>query len=75
MVAINGLRIEKFIHGLTNLMFSTIASLVSKMTYVEVVNVALQIELGTKERRASKESTKKLKMRGSFSGGSSSGGR
>lgn len=32
------------------------------MTYVEVMDVALPIKLGTKERRAFKKATKKPKM-------------
>ena len=55
-------------------MFTTLACLVCKVTFVEVEDVTMRFESGTNERRACRESTKKLKMRGSFSGSSSSSG-
>ena len=54
-------------------MFTTMSSQVRKLTYVEVVDVVMHMEMGRMEKKASREAPKKLKVQGSFIGGSSSG--
>ena len=48
--------------------------MVGRMSYAEIMDVAYGIEFGMEERRATKESSNKKKMKGSFFGGSSLGG-
>ena len=75
LVAIEALRAKRFIQGLIDPLFTTLAPQIGKVTYAEVMNAALLIESGKMERKASREAAKKLKTWGSFSGGSSFGER
>ena len=61
LVATEVLRIERFIRGIADPLFTTLIPQIGKATYDEVVNIALMIESGKMKRRASKEATKKLK--------------
>ena len=74
MVPTDALRTERFIRGLANPMLTTLSSHVGKTTYAEAVDVALRIEVGQQERRASQEAAEKSKSRGSFLGGPSASG-
>ena len=44
------------------------------MSYAKIMDAAYGLEIGREEWRAAKESGKKQKMKGTFSGGSSSEG-
>ena len=66
LVATKALRVERFIRGLVNPLFTTLAPQIHKITYAKAVNAALLIESGKMERKASKEATKKPKTRVSF---------
>ena len=74
LVATEALRAKRFIQGLANPLFTTLATQISKVTNIETMDAALLIEYGKMERRASKEAAKKPMTLGSFSDGSSSRG-
>ena len=74
LVATEALRAKRFIRGLVDPLFITLALHIGKVTYVEAMNVTLLIESSKIERRASEEATKKPKTLGSFSNGSGSKG-
>ena len=74
MVPTDALRVERFIQGLANLIFTMLSSYVRRITYAEAVNTALWIEAENIERIASKEATKKPNVKGSFFGELSLGG-
>ena len=73
MVPIDALRKKRFILELANPLFTMLSSHIGRITYAEVVDVALRIAAGQMERKASKDATKKPKVQGSFLGGPSSG--
>ena len=52
LVASAALRVERFVRGLVNPLFTALAPQINKTTYAEAVNVALLIELGKMERRS-----------------------
>ena len=54
MVDIKAVKTWRFTRGLAKPMFTTMSSQVGKLTYVEVVDVAVHIEIGRMEKKASK---------------------
>ena len=60
------LKVERFIQGLADPLFTTLAPQIGKVTYAKAVNIAMLIEFGKIEIRASKEVAKKQKARGFF---------
>ena len=74
MVPTDALRMERFIKGLVNLMFTTLSSHMGRIIYAKAMDVALCIEVGQQERRVAREAAKKSKSQGSFLGGPNSSG-
>nr|XP_029154554.1 uncharacterized protein LOC114927773 [Arachis hypogaea] len=68
------MKVCRFIRGLAEPMFTTLIPEVGRMSFKDVLNSAYGIEVGIAERNAFKDVGKKPKMKGQFSGGSSSGG-
>ena len=68
------MKVRRFVRGLADPLFPNILPMVERMPYVEIVDAAYGLESRTKEWKAAKESNKKQKMKGSFSGGSDSRG-
>ena len=58
MVPTDALRIERFIQGLVNLMFTMLSSYVRRITYAKAVDATLHIKAGQIERKGSKDVTK-----------------
>ena len=74
LVSAKTIRARRFVRGLTDPLFTNLLPMVGRMSYVEIVDTTYSLEIGREERRAAKESGKKQKMKGTFSGGSSSEG-
>ena len=74
LVSTETMRIRRFFRGLEDPLFSNPFLMVRRMSYAEIMDVAYGLQFGKEELRATKESHKKQKMRGSFSDGSSSRG-
>ncbi|XP_016165116.1 uncharacterized protein LOC107607708 [Arachis ipaensis] len=64
----------RFVRGLAEPMFTTLMPKVGHMYFKDILNSAYGIEAGIAERNAYKDIGKKPKMKGQFSGGSSSRG-
>ncbi|XP_016185275.1 uncharacterized protein LOC107626896 [Arachis ipaensis] len=67
------MKIRRFVRGLAEPMFITLMPEVGRMSFKDVLNSAYGIEAGIAERNAYKDVGKKSKVKGQFSGGSSSG--
>ena len=74
LVSTETMKVRRFVRGLVDPLFSNFFQTVRSISYAEIMDAAYGLEFGREERRIAKESGKKQKMRGSFSGGCSSGG-
>ena len=62
------MRVAILIRGLADQYFIALSLQIGKLTYVESVNAALEIEGGKADRKPIREATKKVKTRVSYSG-------
>ena len=62
MVTTEALRMTRFICGLANLMFTTLSSQFTKLTYAEAVNTAMRIEDRRMDKKVAREAIKKQKV-------------
>ncbi|QHO13950.1 DNA/RNA polymerases superfamily protein [Arachis hypogaea] len=67
------MKVRRFVRGLAEPMFTTLMPEVGRMSFKDVLNSAYGIEAGIAERNTFKDVGKKPKMKGQFSGGTSSG--
>ena len=74
LVSTETMKVRRFVWGLANPLFSNLFPMVRRMSYPKIMDATYGLESRKEEWKATKESGKKQKMRGSFSSGSISGG-